>query len=237
MQDRLKREADFHDERFSNAASPRAGADRFYAVAAPSYDRYKSLVSNNVAGKSVLEYGCGPGEFAMQLAEEGALVDGIDISPATIARAKEKNKRCNFSVMNAESLLFEDNRFNIVCGSGILHHLDLSRAFKEIYRVLKPGGRGIFIEPLGHNPIINLYRNRTPEMRTSDEHPLVARDIENAGRYFRVSTEFFHCVGLAATVFPVLSNLFNRIDNIILSKWSPIRYAAWVVVVVFEKGC
>lgn len=37
-----------------------------------------------------------------------------------------------------------------------------------------------FSEPLGHNPIINWYRNRTPEMRTEDEHPLLIKDIEFA---------------------------------------------------------
>src|SRR3546814_4334755 len=44
-------------------------------------------------------------------------------------------------------------------------------------RVLRPGGRAVFIEPLGLNPAIELYRRFTPSARTPDEHPLLRRDF------------------------------------------------------------
>jgi ubiquinone/menaquinone biosynthesis C-methylase UbiE len=75
-----------------------------------------------------------------------------------------------FDVMNAEELEFEDAAFDVIFGSGIIHHLDVPRAYSELARVLAPGGSAVFVEPLGHNPLIRVFRNRTPELRTPDEH-------------------------------------------------------------------
>src|SRR3546814_9362268 len=79
--------------------------------------------------------------------------------------------------MNAEAMTFPDDSFDLVFGSGIIHHLDIDRAFGEIARVLRPGGRAVFIEPLGLNPAIELYRRFTPSARTPAEHPLLRRDF------------------------------------------------------------
>jgi SAM-dependent methyltransferase len=243
---RLQREAEFHDHVFVD--DTRAATDRFYAVAQPAYDRYRALVAADVSGQRVLEYGCGPGSEAFDLARRGARVDAIDISPVAIDLAKKTASeegvadRCTFQVMNAEALDFEANTFDRICGSGILHHLDLGRSVGEIARTLRPGGRGIFIEPLGHNPVINLYRYRTPQMRTVDEHPLLARDLEAAARHFRrVTPEFFHLSVLAAALlqksplFAPVRGLLDRIDHLLLAQRSPLRWAAWLVVLVLEK--
>jgi SAM-dependent methyltransferase len=243
---RLQREAAFHDEAFAD--NTRAAADRFYSVAHPAYDRYRALVADGVSGLKLLEYGCGPGSESFGLAAKGAEVYGIDISPVAMEMAQETARqrgvgaRCHFRVMNAEALDFPDDTFDRICGSGILHHLDLTRAFAEIHRTLKPGGRAIFIEPLGHNPAINWYRNRTPEMRTPDEHPLLERDLMDASRRFsRVSPEFHHLSVLAAAplhnfrYFPLVRGLLDRVDSILLSPRSPLRYWAWLVVMILEK--
>ena len=246
-QTRLQREADFHDERF--AENTRASTDPFYWVGRRAYDRYNELVMENADGMTVLEYGCGPGADALSLAAKGAQVHGIDISPATIGNARAKaaerdlGSKCSFHVMDAEAMTFPDATFDRICGSGILHHLNLSRAFEEIHRTLKPGGKAMFIEPLGHNPIINWYRSRTPEMRTSDEHPLLARDIREASRRFRVATEFYHLLVLGAAylrheslAYGIARNALDRIDRVLLSLRSPLRWTAWVVVLVLQKG-
>src|SRR3546814_19128134 len=87
--------------------------------------------------------------------------------------ATETGLHATFSVDNAEQTSFPDASFDRIGGSGILHHLDLDRAYAEIARLLKPGGRAVFLEPLGHNPLLTAYRDRTPRMRTEDKnHPL-----------------------------------------------------------------
>ena len=243
---RLRREAEFHDHAF--AEDTRASTDRFYAVARRAYDRYTELVQERVDGLKVLEYGCGPGSEAFGLAAVGAKVHGIDISPVAIDMARRTavergvDARCNFEVMNAEALTFPAASFDRICGSGILHHLDLARSFQEISRTLAPGGRAIFIEPLGHNPAINWYRRRTPQMRTSDEHPLLSRDLAVAARHFgRVTPEFFHFSVLATVffrnsrIYSTLHRTLDRLDERLLSPRSPMRWAAWLVVLVLEK--
>jgi SAM-dependent methyltransferase len=244
--DRLRREAGFHDQVFVD--DTRASADRFYTVARPAYRRYRKLVADGVAGLTVLEYGCGPGSEVFELARLGARVSGIDISPVAIELAErtasEKGvaDRTTFRVMDAEALAFPDDGFDRICGSGILHHLDLTRSFTEIARTLKPGGRAIFIEPLGHNPLINMYRRRTPQMRTDDEHPLLAIDLATAAKHFRrVTPEFYHLSVLAAAPlegrpsFEFVRRALDSIDRALLSRRSPLRWAAWLVVLVLEK--
>jgi SAM-dependent methyltransferase len=139
--------------------------------------------------------------------------------------------------MNAEALDFPDASFDRVTGSGILHHLDLDRAYAEIRRVLRPGGYAVFLEPLGHNPLINWYRRRTPHLRTEDEHPLMRRDLDVARATFpRVDARFFDLTTLAAVplrrtrVFGAASKLTAALDRILLSAHSPLRHQAWVVV-------
>jgi ubiquinone/menaquinone biosynthesis C-methylase UbiE len=244
---RLQREADFHNHRF---ADDTRAANRFYVAAGRAFDRYKALVreAGAGAGRRVLEYGCGPKPEALGLAAEGAHVDGIDISQVAVEQAAQRasargvGDRCTFQVMNAEALAFADGSFDLVCGSGILHHLDLPRAYREVARVLKPGGRAVFLEPLGHNPIINWYRSRTPEMRTPDEHPLLARDFEEARRYFsRVEPEFFGLSVIAAVplnrfrLFQPVHRVLDQLDGLLLASWSPLRWGAWMTVVALER--
>ena len=80
-----------------------------------------------------------------------------------------------------ENTKLSSNYFDIIYGVGILHHLNLNKTVKEIERLLKKNGSLIFIEPLGTNPFINLYRKLTPNSRSKDEHPLTFNDI----RYFK----------------------------------------------------
>ena len=98
--------------------------------------------------------------------------------------AREGLTNTSFRVMNAESLEFDDSRFDVVFGIGILHHLDLDRAYSEIARVLNPNGVAVFLEPLGHNPFINLARRMTPKSRTADEHPMLTKDLRLLSGYF-----------------------------------------------------
>lgn len=138
-----------------------------------------NFLKTNAEGKSVLEYGCGTGSLInLSLGARAKKTTGIDISEVVIGQAKQKYEKevatgkVSFQVMDAEALEFSDSTFDLICGKSILHHLDLQKCYTEISRVLKSEGKAIFLEPLGHNPIINLYRKVTPKLRTVDEHPL-----------------------------------------------------------------
>jgi len=146
-------------------------------------DLYAYQLLETLNSKVVLDIGCGLGYNSILFAKQGAYVYGIDISPKMIEKAKELadnygvGKRTHFIVMNAEALEFADETFDIVYGHSILHHLDLGKVRTEIYRVLKKGGKGVFLEPLRHNLFINLFRKLTPHRRTPTEKPLKIKDI------------------------------------------------------------
>jgi len=243
---RKQRERDFHNETF--AESKRARAAKFYAVESTSQAAYKRHIHERPESKDVLEYGCGRGSAAFDLAAAGAHVTGIDISDVAIDLASQRGaelgltERLRFCVMDAEQLGFEDASFDLVCGSAILHHLDLERAYAEIARVLRPGGRAVFVEALGHNPLINLYRRRTPELRTVDEHPLRVSGLELAKRYFSdVSFEYFHLASLAALplreqrAFPAVVGALERVDEVLFRQVPYLRRHAWMAVVRLER--
>jgi SAM-dependent methyltransferase len=165
----------------------------------------------------------------------------IDLGRATAAR-EGLTDRISYMRMNAEELTFSDGSFDVVAGAGILHHLDLRRALGEIARVLRPDGAALFMEPLGHNPLINAYRRRTPQLRTSDEHPLLMRDFELCRQYFgRVDVQYFHLASLlgmaihGTRVFAPALRLLEGVDRALLRLVPPLRRHAWVTIVSLER--
>lgn len=239
MDDRLRREQEFHNARFAEGGGYRP-ADRFYAVNAASNEYFKRAIEAVPPGAAMLDYGCGEGSYAaLHAAHHGHRVTAIDLSPVAIehacqeARRQGVEERIDFRVMNAEALDLEADSFDLVCGLGVIHHLDLSPAIREVARVLRPSGTAVFVEPLGHNPIINLYRNRTPDQRSEDEHPLVLDDFDVLRACFAaVDIEYFHLLSLLALPFTgrrrfqgILARL-DAADRILFR--TPARRWAWM---------
>lgn len=96
-------------------------------------------------GKRVLEIGVGLGADHQRFAERGAILEGIDLTPRAIAHTRARLEAFRLTsrlqVGDAEALPFADNQFEIVYSWGVLHHSpDTPRAFREVLRVLEPGG-------------------------------------------------------------------------------------------------
>ena len=243
---RLKREALFFDQHFSDN-SRALQTRKFYSVNTAACRHFKALIEQNCTGQKVLEYGCGKGKYALTMARYGADVVGIDISikgvrqARTLASEEGLEDKLTFEVMNAKRLEFPDNHFDIVFGNSILHHLNLDNACQELIRVLKPEGRAVFREPLGHNLLINLYRKLTPKMRTEDEHPLLASDLETLEGYFHEARfDYYAFCTLLAVPFRALPG-FKRLlsvleffDRILLSL-PLIKRQAWLVVIQLNR--
>ena len=103
-------------------------------------------------GADVLEVGCGQGHLTKALAERGINVVGTDANPQAEEVAATPLVRC----MRAESLDFDDESFDYVVSVHAIEHIpQLPDAMAEITRVLRPGGKAIFIYPA--EPVMGLY--------------------------------------------------------------------------------
>ncbi len=246
MMDRIERERLFHDNRVASNSENRDAQQKYYFAVAPCYENFAARITKQALGKDVLEYGCFTGDKSLSLATSAHTVTGIDISEAAIATATQQatlQRRDNafFHAMNAESLSFADNSFDFIFGTGILHHLDLNRAYQELSRVLRPNGVALFIEPLGHNPVINAYRHCTPDARTDDEHPLLRKDIRLAHEYFSSAT--IQSAGLLTLgVVPLgqqkagrIARDFLTVADKILLKMPILKWQAWIAVLELRR--
>src|SRR5712692_5573664 len=155
---RHERERAYHNQAFAQGTRESVGS--YYNYIDNSTSCFRRILDVNCANRRVLEYGCGQGSHAFYLAARGAAVTGIDLSDVAIDQGRDRARRerldVTFRVMDAERLDFEDDSFDLICGVAILHHLDLQKALSEVSRTLRPGGLAVFLEPLGHNPAINL---------------------------------------------------------------------------------
>ena len=249
---RLDEEREFFDRQYDE--QNRTHIERFYAVAPRPYFENMDELRAMAPGKSVLEYGCGDSpDLGIVLAKAGGQVRAFDLSPVAVERARAKavgeGADIDFQVMNGEQLEYRDAEFDIVCGHGVIHHLDLAKALPEIARVLKPDGVASFVEPWGHNAIINWYRNRTTDFRTTDEHPLLKSDLELARRWFD-SVEASHSnvmtlpaipltmtkrYGAGSRVFKRTLSALEKLDDFVCSRSSALGNLGWTVRVVLKK--
>jgi len=227
----------------SPGEAPRDGGMNFYVLSPTSKGHYRELIGADCAGRKVLEIGCGMSGDLTFLSRSGAYLTGIDISDVGVERSTERAREeslenTEFRVMDAERMQFADNTFDLVCGKGILHHLSLERSLKEIQRVVKPGGRAVFVEPLAHNPAISLYRMLTPKLRTRDEHPLTGRDLRFLKGFFHEARyTYYHLFTLLAVpfastrAFPPLFRAFDGLDRMVFRCLPFLRLLAWQVVI------
>jgi ubiquinone/menaquinone biosynthesis C-methylase UbiE len=223
---------------------------KFYSITRSSMAWIDSLLFRNIVGAVALDYCCGNGEVAVEMARRGAKkIVGIDISEVAIRNAQELadtkgvGNICEFRIMDAENTEFSNDTFDIIHEYGALHHLDLNTAFGELARILKPDGKLVCTEALRHNPIIRWYRKRTPHLRTQweAEHILGVPEINRGSEFFKgIDMRMFHMAVLAAVPFrkapffrPMLTAL-EVIDNLILSI-PYVRRLAWIAVVEYSR--
>jgi ubiquinone/menaquinone biosynthesis C-methylase UbiE len=187
MRELLERERSFHDQwAASIAVDGIRVADYFEAATAPE-NRFILQHLEDVKGKRLLDLGCGAGENSVYFAQKGAQCVATDYSPGMVEKALKlaaaNGVEIEARTMNAAEIDFPDNSFDIVYAANLLHHLpEPEVVIREMHRVLKPGGKACFWDPLRHNPVINVYRRMANEVRTDDETPLhinITRFVES----------------------------------------------------------
>ena len=147
------------------AAAPSGQMDKTqlrdsYDILAPMWDAARShmlegvmpyIMTNLPARKGrALDIGCGSGQVLRRLSPEFEEVRGIDLSPKMLEAARQVTagySNVRFQEMDAEALAFEEETFDFVSGIAVLHHIDPFKGVSEAARVLRPGGRLLFMGP------------------------------------------------------------------------------------------
>src|SRR5690606_32254570 len=108
-----------------------------------------------LAGRTLIDLGCGMGTFTIEAAKRDALAIGIDPAPAAVQAARfvaqaERADRAYFVRADAARLPLGDGVADIVLAADLTEHLDdvtLARILREALRTLRPGGRLVLYTP------------------------------------------------------------------------------------------
>lgn len=202
-------------------------------------------------GKRILELGTGTGGTATLLAKRGASVVGIDLLPFRLAeaqaRATEHNvaEEVNFALMDAMYLAFPANTFDFIISKSVLVFTEHSHIAKECYRVLKPGGKAIFMENMRYHPAVWLYRKLFLKYSGKLRY-FSMRDIETVGAEFeQLEHREFHLTAVSALFWQKCITIplfyrgtlrvFKAIDTSLLKCLPFLKRFCWITAMICHK--
>lgn len=210
---------------------------------------YAYHLLGDARGKKVLDFGCGNGENTILLASRGARVFSMDISTASV-KVAEKRLEANriendvkFFVGSAHDIPLQDESIDTVFGMAILHHLDLKLSAREVFRVLKKGGRAIFQEPVRNSKLMWFVRNLIPYKQpdlSPFERPLTDDELQNFAKDFSnynsraFSLPYVNLAYILAKTDQPLYKLQN-FDDALLRKVPALQYYATIRVIELTK--
>ncbi len=242
---RWREEIEFHDD--VAEYDTRWSTFREYGISDAAIQYAFDLVHQSAA-HTFVDLGCGAGERTLPLLKPGGLVAAFDISHKMARAALDRlagpaaQLGCTVGCqqMVGEELALATDSVDVIFGISVLHHLEMSMAAPEIRRVLKPGGRAIFVEPLNDHPLARLYRSLTPDRHSETEKPLDLSIYSLLkGHFHTVGHREFYLLGLLAVAFSFIRSkkLFDwslaqlmKIDAKIFEKFPATRKYAWLTV-------
>ncbi|MBN2412355.1 class I SAM-dependent methyltransferase [candidate division KSB1 bacterium] len=212
----------------------------------PASHRYFYSLLQDIKDKRILDCCCGYGFSSVKCAKGGAYVTGIDISPRMIELSQKNadfnhvSDKTDFRIMSAQQMEFENDSFDYVIGMGALHHLNLELAGNEIKRVLKKGGRAIFIEPRIPFKWLIFLRSVIPTkcLESPGGAQLSDREIKLFSRKFsQIHIEYFIFLNKLSRLplFNKISDKLEQVDIYLSKKCKYLKKLYWAWVLVFIK--
>lgn len=214
-----------------------------------TYEAGFGRLLGDVRGKALLDLGCGVGQEAVFFAQQGAIVTAIDISPVGIEITQRRACHNKISVdarlMGCPTTL-PDSSYDIVHGIGIIHHIGVEETLREASRLLRPGGKAVFFEPMGNSRIVEAVKNwlrprisKRFGLEDVTEHETVLRwsELVKCQNDFREFTLYpFYLLLRVRKFFPrSLWNAFQVADYWALRIAPPLRYFAGEVLIYAVK--
>ena len=193
---------------------------------------YVFALLGDVHGRTILDCGCGSGENCLLLVRRGARVIAADISEALIQVAIRRLAvnglagQAAFVVASAHDLPLRSESIDVVVGVNILHHLDLAVSSRELARILKAGGRGIFKEPVRDSRLLRALRKLIPYHApgiSPNERPLTTAELRAFCSPFQQSTMRAFCLPFVSLtrVVPMLRRYTRsayRLDGALIER-------------------
>jgi SAM-dependent methyltransferase len=251
----LRDEADFANEDYKPFADNlEINPNMFRRYASPQqlwdWRQMAAILLGELSGKDLLDFGCGMGEESIYFAKLGARVTGIDISEVGIASLEKRAAHHKLTVkamlMRADPTSFAAGSFDRVHGLGILHHVGIEAGLAEVWRVLRPGGVGVFLEPMGDSPVVEAAKTflmkharflGTFDHVTDHEHNLRWAEVDRAVAPFSDVQLFpYHLLYRLKRFFPrTMLDAVRRIDYGVLALAPSLRRYAGGVVIKVKK--
>jgi SAM-dependent methyltransferase len=224
--------------------------------AAPAADtlvplEYLYHLVGDIGGQHVLDYGCGDSFDTTLLATRGARVYALDLSVELLQHATRQavhdgvRKSVHILCGSAHAVPLPDACMDLVVGNAVLHHLDLAAASAEVYRLLRPGGRAIFREPIRQSRLLRALRPLIPYRQPNVspyERPLLRSEIDAFCRPFECvrQREFMLPFVQLAKILGASKALDARLvalDGRLLASHPWLRTYATVTVFELRKPC
>jgi SAM-dependent methyltransferase len=185
---------------------------------------YKNI---NLRGKDVLDFGCGTGEIATQIALLGAnCVYALDVTPgllqATRHRAELDGVSERVQTVCGRVQDVEPQRVDVIIAFAVLHHcFPLEGVMAGLLRWLKPGGVFVAVEPVSYLAPLEWLRNRSgipADPLDEGERKLRGEDVRYVASHFTNSKiVHYHLLGRLSRLWPSYGQLYRRLDQLILA--------------------
>ena len=211
---------------------------------------YRNLIDSYTNSETkILDIGCGHGDFLKSIHDKTIYSYGIDPDKeALLKNTFIKNK----TVGTVEKLPFESNSFDLVVSAWVLEHLqDSQKAFQEIFRVLKPNGKVVFLTPNVWNYNVWIIRLIPEKFHSFFTRKLYDRqEHDTYPKLYKINSvkkivKTLEPIGFKKSQFVLNGDPSYASFNSILFKfacllerildWKPLRFAKVHIIGVYEK--